>query len=181
MISVILTIHVLIVLGLIGIVLLQRSEGGALGIGGGGGGFMSGRGAANALTRTTSILAALFFTTSILLAVFADRGETDLEIIEDLTVDAAEEGDARAVFGGAADALGVENGGGDEAPSLDPSDALKVFGADAPPEALESAPQIAPEASTSSQEAPAAQPAEETTAEDVAPQPQGTQEETQTQ
>lgn len=62
MTAVILTFHVLIVLALIGLVLIQRSEGGALGMGGGGGGggFMSGRGAANALTRTTSILAALF-------------------------------------------------------------------------------------------------------------------------
>lgn len=140
MITVILTIHVLIVLALIGIVLLQRSEGGALGIGGGGGGgFMTGRGAANALTRTTSILAALFFATSIMLAVFADRGETDLDIIQDLTVDVGEDGDARAVFGGAADALGLEgagsNGAQDGGATLDPSEALKAFGAEAAPQA----------------------------------------------
>lgn len=86
MITVILTIHVLIVLALIGVVLLQRSEGGALGMGGGGGGgFMTGRGAANALTRTTSVLAALFFATSMALAVFADRGESDATLIEELT------------------------------------------------------------------------------------------------
>ncbi len=88
MVTVILTVHVLIVLGLIGIVLLQRSEGGALGIGGGGGGgggFMTSRGAANALTRTTSVLAAMFFATSISLAIFADRGESDVDIIEEIT------------------------------------------------------------------------------------------------
>lgn len=86
MITVILTIHVLIVLALIGVVLLQRSEGGALGMGGGGGGgFMTGRGAANALTRTTSALAALFFATSLALAIFADRGESDATLIEELT------------------------------------------------------------------------------------------------
>ena len=88
MITVILTIHVLIVLALIGIVLLQRSEGGALGMGGGGGGgggFMTSRGAANALTRTTSILAGLFFATSISLAIFADRGETERDLIRELT------------------------------------------------------------------------------------------------
>ncbi|MEM6414092.1 MAG: preprotein translocase subunit SecG [Pseudomonadota bacterium] len=86
MTTVILTIHVLIVLALIGVVLLQRSDGSALGIGGGSsGGFMTGAGAADALTRTTSILAALFFATSIGLAVFASPGETADEIIEDLT------------------------------------------------------------------------------------------------
>ena len=86
MTNVILTIHVLIVLALIGVVLLQRSDGSALGLGGGGGGgFMSGSGAANALTRTTSILAALFFATSIGLAIFASPGETGQEIIEELT------------------------------------------------------------------------------------------------
>jgi len=63
--NVILVVHILACIGLIGVVLLQRSEGGGLGIGGGGGGggggLMSGRGAASALTRTTMILAAVFF------------------------------------------------------------------------------------------------------------------------
>jgi len=96
MITVILTIHVLIVLALIGVVLLQRSEGGALGMGGAGsgGGFMTGRGAANVLTRTTSILAAVFFVTSISLAIFADRGETDQQVIEGLTGEAARDPNA---------------------------------------------------------------------------------------
>ena len=88
MTAVILTFHTLIVLGLIVVVLLQRSDGGALGIGGGGGaggGFMTGRGAANALTRTTSILAALFFVTSLGLAIRAGGGESDETIIEELT------------------------------------------------------------------------------------------------
>ncbi|MEO0399136.1 MAG: preprotein translocase subunit SecG [Pseudomonadota bacterium] len=89
MTTVILTIHVLIVLALIGVVLLQRSDGSALGIGGGSsGGFMTGAGAADALTRTTSILAALFFATSIGLAVFAGGGETADDIIEELTGEA---------------------------------------------------------------------------------------------
>jgi len=68
----IIVIHLLIVLSLIGVVMLQRSEGGALGIGGGGGGgFMNSRGAANMLTRTTGILATGFFITSLLLSVLA--------------------------------------------------------------------------------------------------------------
>ncbi|CAN7288109.1 preprotein translocase subunit SecG [Rhizobium rhizogenes] len=58
--TVLLVIYLMIVVALIGVVLIQRSEGGGLGIGGGSG-FMSARGAANALTRTTAILATLFF------------------------------------------------------------------------------------------------------------------------
>jgi preprotein translocase subunit SecG len=72
--TVFLAIHVLLAIALIGIVLLQRSEGGGLGIGGGGGGmsgFMSGRSSANLLTRVTAALAALFFTTSLVLAILA--------------------------------------------------------------------------------------------------------------
>jgi preprotein translocase subunit SecG len=71
MTTVLLIIQLLVALGLIGVILLQRSEGGALGIGGGGGGggMMSGRGAANILTRTTMILAAVFIGNSILLAI----------------------------------------------------------------------------------------------------------------
>jgi len=86
MTAVILTIHSLIVIALIGVVLLQRSDGGALGLGGGGGGgFMTGRGAANALTRTTSILAALFFATSIILAIRAGGGGDADAIADELT------------------------------------------------------------------------------------------------
>ncbi|MDS7597119.1 preprotein translocase subunit SecG [Agrobacterium tumefaciens] len=62
--TVLIVIHLMIVLALVGVVLIQRSEGGGLGIGGGSG-FMSARGTANALTRTTGILAALFFLTSL--------------------------------------------------------------------------------------------------------------------
>ena len=87
MTAVILTIHTLIVIALIGVVLLQRSDGGALGLGGGGGGggFMTGRGAANALTRTTSILAFAFFVTSLILAIRAGAGEDDDRVIDELT------------------------------------------------------------------------------------------------
>ncbi|MEM8988520.1 MAG: preprotein translocase subunit SecG [Pseudomonadota bacterium] len=83
MIAVLLTIHILIAASLVGVVLLQRSEGGALGIGGGGGGaFMSGRGAANALTRATSLLAAGFFTTSIALTVLAGANNGEETILD---------------------------------------------------------------------------------------------------
>jgi preprotein translocase subunit SecG len=73
--TVILLIHVMIAVALVGVVLLQRSEGGALGIGGGGGGggFMTGRSAGNALTKTTAILAACFFVTSLTLSILASQ------------------------------------------------------------------------------------------------------------
>ena len=73
MTTVLLLIHLMIAIALVGIVLLQRSEGGALGIGGGGGGFMTGRSAGNALTKTTAILATCFFITSLLLSILAGR------------------------------------------------------------------------------------------------------------
>lgn len=72
--NVILVIHLLLAIGLVGVVLLQRSEGGGLGIGGGGGGmggFMTGRATADLLTRTTAILATAFMITSLALAIMA--------------------------------------------------------------------------------------------------------------
>ncbi len=84
MTSVLLTIHFLISVALVIAVLLQRSEGGALGIGGGGpGGLMSGRAATNLLTRTTGFLGAGFFVMSILLTVIPNWGKdgVDSEII----------------------------------------------------------------------------------------------------
>lgn len=70
--TVIIVIHLLLAVALVITVLLQHSEGGALGIGGNStGGFMTGRGAANVLTRATAILAALFFGTSIVLTILA--------------------------------------------------------------------------------------------------------------
>lgn len=68
--SVVIVIHLMIVLAMIGAVMLQKSEGGGLGMGGGGG-FMTSRGTANVLTRTTAILALCFFLTSLLLSVLA--------------------------------------------------------------------------------------------------------------
>jgi preprotein translocase subunit SecG len=70
--TVLLLIHIMVALALVGVVLLQRSEGGALGIGGGGG-FMTGRSAGNALTKTTAILAACFFATSLVLSILAGQ------------------------------------------------------------------------------------------------------------
>lgn len=78
--TIVLVVHMLIVVALIGVVLLQRSEGGALGIGGGSGSFLSAAGAGNALTRATMILAAMFFGTSILLAVLSRNPNKELDL-----------------------------------------------------------------------------------------------------
>jgi preprotein translocase subunit SecG len=83
--TVILVIHILASLVLVGVVLMQKSEGGALGVGGGGGGggLMSGRGAAGALVRTTIIFGAIFFITSLVLTTITTRhlgdDRTDVE------------------------------------------------------------------------------------------------------
>jgi preprotein translocase subunit SecG len=76
---VIIVIHLLLVLAMIGAVLLQRSEGGGLGIGSSGG-FMTNRGTANVLTRTTAFLAGGFFLTSLILSIVAsyDRKPTSI-------------------------------------------------------------------------------------------------------
>lgn len=79
MTTVLLVIHVMIALALIAVVLLQRSEGGALGIGGGGG-FMTGRSAGNALTKTTAVLAAAFVATSLTLTIMARNTGTPTSI-----------------------------------------------------------------------------------------------------
>ncbi|MBZ6076939.1 preprotein translocase subunit SecG [Microvirga puerhi] len=84
--TVLIIVHLIIVLALIGVVLLQRSEGGGMGLGGGGGGgvsgFMTGRGQANALTRTTAILGGLFFLTSLALTIMAGYHGAPRSIID---------------------------------------------------------------------------------------------------
>jgi preprotein translocase subunit SecG len=77
--TVLIVIHLMVVAAMIGVVLLQRSEGGGLGIGSTGG-FLTSRGTANVLTRTTAILAGVFFATSMLLSILAgwDRAPTSI-------------------------------------------------------------------------------------------------------
>ncbi|HJO97724.1 MAG: preprotein translocase subunit SecG [Rhodospirillales bacterium] len=77
MTTVVLVIHLLLAIALVGTILIQRSEGGGLGMGGGGGGMgglMTGRAAANMLTRITGGLAAGFIATSLILAIMAGGG-----------------------------------------------------------------------------------------------------------
>jgi preprotein translocase subunit SecG len=82
---VLLVVHMLIAVALVGVVLLQKSEGGALGIGGGGGGgFMTGRGTANFLTRSTAMLAAAFFASSLGLTLIAQHGQPAGSILDSI-------------------------------------------------------------------------------------------------
>jgi preprotein translocase subunit SecG len=78
--TVVIVIHLMLVLALIGAVLLQKSEGGGLGIGSTGG-FMTSRGSANVLTRATAILAAGFFLTSLALSIIAGHSRAPTSII----------------------------------------------------------------------------------------------------
>ena len=86
MTSVILVIHLILAIALVCIILLQRSEGGALGMGGGSGGsmggFMSGRATADLLTRTTAFLAAAFMATSMILAILASGDRNQGSILD---------------------------------------------------------------------------------------------------
>jgi preprotein translocase subunit SecG len=83
MTTILLIVHLLIALALVGVILLQRSEGGALGIGGGGfGGLMTGRASSNLLTRTTAVLATGFIATSLLLAIVASYSRAPSSILD---------------------------------------------------------------------------------------------------
>ena len=83
MIVLLLVIHVFIAIALVGVILIQKSEGGALGMGGGGmSGFMTGRSTANLLTRTTAILAGAFMLTSIVLVMLSNRDRVPHSIID---------------------------------------------------------------------------------------------------
>ncbi|MGH6936469.1 MAG: preprotein translocase subunit SecG [Methylocella sp.] len=98
--SVLIVVHLMVVVVLVVTVLLQRSEGGALGVGGGAG-FMTGRGQASALTRATAILAALFFATSMGLTILARYNQAPEVTFQSITpieppgADAAKEGEGK--------------------------------------------------------------------------------------
>lgn len=84
--AVVLVIHLILALGIIALVLLQRSEGGGLGIGGSGGagGLATPQAAANVLTRMTAIFAALFFGTSLVLGILAGTSTSQNSILDSL-------------------------------------------------------------------------------------------------
>lgn len=88
--NVVLVIHLILALGLIGIVLLQRSEGGGLGIGGGGGGS-SGRPSSTALGKVTWLFAIAFIITSLTLTIIAAKNSQGDSVIERLGTESSED------------------------------------------------------------------------------------------
>ena len=141
--TVIIVVHLMVVLALVGVVLLQRSEGGGLGIGGGSG-FMTARGAANALTRATAILAIAFFATSLGLSILARYGAQPIDIL-DRVPPAGQEG-------GVLDQLG-----GSDVPAPPASGDVPTPPADAAaPVVPDAAPANPPAASAPAADAPAA-------------------------
>lgn len=161
MANVLIVAYLLIVLALIAVILLQRSEGGALGIGGGGGGggFMTARGSANLLTRTTAILATLFFATAIGLTILSELDRTTSGILERATT----------TEGGAAptsvlDALNSLQGGAPSDLPVPASDPVAPAGTDPVTEGAAPAPAAPTPEATSDlpvPEAPAAAPTED--------------------
>ena len=87
LIGVLLTINIIVCIALIAIVLMQRSEGGALGMGGGGGGFMTARGAGDLLTRTTWILFSIFLVISLALTILTGRMGAGNSVVDRLKLD----------------------------------------------------------------------------------------------
>jgi preprotein translocase subunit SecG len=88
LIGILLTLNIIVCLGLIGVVLLQRSEGGALGMGGGPTGFMSARGAGDLLTRMTWILFSCFLALSLALTLLSGRNAASSSVATKLKIDA---------------------------------------------------------------------------------------------
>lgn len=80
MFAFLLIVQALIATSLIGVILMQRSEGGGLGVGGSSSGFMTARGAADFLTRSTAILGGLFIVLSIVMAAIAGATRTPSRI-----------------------------------------------------------------------------------------------------
>lgn len=92
LIGVLLTINIIVCIALIGMVLMQRSEGGALGMGGGGGGFMTARGAGDLLTRTTWILFSIFLIISLVLTILTGRMGASNSVVDRLKLDGLDSG-----------------------------------------------------------------------------------------
>jgi preprotein translocase subunit SecG len=160
--TVLIVIHLMIVLALVGVVLIQRSEGGGLGIGGGSG-FMSARGTANALTRTTAILAALFFITSLGLGILTRYESRPTDILNRIPATSGQGNGILDSLGGAnapaaaqpTDNSGIPNGG-----AAAPAPAAPAASAPATPAPAASAPAAtapaAPTTAPAQPEAPAA-------------------------
>ena len=123
--TVVIVIHLMVIVALVAVVLLQKSEGGALGIGGGNS-FMTTRGQGNVLTRATGILAAAFFATSLLLTALTRYGATPSSVLDQVQTTPAPAtsgtttttpGPASGGFGNILDQLNQGSGTTDGAPA----------------------------------------------------------------
>jgi len=117
---VVIVIHLMLVLALIGVVLLQRSEGGGLGIGPTGG-FMTSRGTANVLTRATAVLAGLFFVTSLMLSILPGLNRKPTSILQGGAPNAPAAPGAPAPLGGGGGLLNQLQGGAPPAAPAPPA------------------------------------------------------------
>ncbi|HEY4857000.1 MAG TPA: preprotein translocase subunit SecG [Xanthobacteraceae bacterium] len=102
--TVIVVLHLMVICAMIGVVLLQKSEGGGLGVGSTGG-FLSSRGTSNILTRTTAVLAGVFFATSLLLSVLASWDRKPRSIIQGTPAQETPSGPLGGQGGGVLDTL----------------------------------------------------------------------------
>jgi preprotein translocase subunit SecG len=142
--TVLLVIYLMVVITLIGVVLIQRSEGGGLGIGGGSG-FMSARGTANALTRTTAILAALFFVLALGMNVLSRFEGHPTDILDRIP---GTSGSGKGIL----DSLGGKPGAAPAGSQQQPASNTGI------PNSGAVAPQAQPAPATNGQQAPAATP-----------------------
>lgn len=151
--NVILAIHILACLAMIGLVLVQKSEGGGLGIGGGGSNsLMSGRGAAGAIVRTTIIIGGIFFVTSLALTSIANRSADKRSVLESVLEESAPlapAGEPIDLFDPSVDPLANEN---TPAPAPTTTDVIDPTAIITPPAttpgtapATETAPEATPE------------------------------------
>ncbi len=90
--AILLSIHLIVAIAMVAVILLQRSEGGALGIGGGPAGLMTARGAGDVLTKTTKWLAVIFLANSLALGWYASNKKSDTSIIDAAIEQQQEEG-----------------------------------------------------------------------------------------
>jgi preprotein translocase subunit SecG len=88
LLGILLVLQILVSAALTAVILLQRSEGGALGMGGGPSGFMTARGAGDLLTRTTAILATVFFVLSLVLTMVSGKLRGDSSVVDRVKIDA---------------------------------------------------------------------------------------------
>lgn len=158
--NVVLTVHLILAVLLIGVVLLQRSEGGGLGMGGGGGGVMTGRQAANALSKLTWVLAIGFLITSVTLTVIAARNSAGSSVMDQIGAAPAEEQSQAPALdytpppGSTAPAQNTPATGEPVVPPVPAAPAANTPATDAPAQPAADAPVTPPAA-----QAPAAEPA----------------------